>query len=219
MKSNNRGEIVMAAVIAIGVAAFVIGAAWKPLTNFLGIGGQPQKTMQKSVSVTESKPYYIKGEDGKMHLLEATKISTTNLDTNEEPKLTLWQKLLNVGRLWVVLMVLGFFFPPVAAVMAFINRKVAAAGKAALAKLQEKHDELKDEAKTIVQSVDIGLKTFDSAIGSAQNALGVATDSQIKSNYQAVILALTDTQKSFLTAMSKRQDSTTKVLVSELKQA
>lgn len=216
---NKRGEVAMAVVIAVSLAAFLIGAAWRPLTSFLGIGGKDQKTVQKSTTVTESKPYYIKGEDNKMHLLEATKTTVSNLDTNEEVKLTIFQKLMNIGRIWVVLTVLGFFFAPLGAVMAVINRKAKAVAVAAYDKLQEKHDDMKDEAKTIVQSVDAGLNVFDSDIAAANNALLVTTDPQVKSNYQAIVLALGNSKTHFLAAMSKKQDSTTKVLVSELKNA
>lgn len=217
MRINNKGEVATAVVIAVAVATFLVGACWKPLTSVLGLGGNPQKISQKSSVIRESKPYYVKGDDGKMHLIEATKTVENTSDTNEEVKLTVWQKLMNVGRIYIVLMILGCFFPPVAIFMGMINKKAKAIANIAYNKLTEEKDELKTETTKIVQSVDAGLKVFDASITSAQNALTVAVDPIIKGNYQAVILALTDAKNQFLTVLSKKQDGSTKALVSELK--
>lgn len=212
-----KGEVAVAIAIATSIAAFLVGACWKPLTNFIGLGGNPQKTMQKSSVIRESKPYYVTGDDGKMHLIEATKTVTNTVDTNEEQKLTIWQKLMNVGRIYIVLMIVGVFFPPVALVMQMFNKKAKELASAAYDKLAQSKDELKSETATIVQSVDVALKTFDSSIQSAQSAAAVSTDPQVKATYNAIVLALTETQKQFLIAMSRKQDSSTKALVSSLK--
>jgi len=216
MKKSN-GEIVTATVIAIAVATFLVGACWKPLTTVLGLGNQQQKITQKNTIIRESKPYYITGDDGRAHLIEATKTTTTDIDTNEEQKLSIWQKLMNVGRIWVVLMILGCFFPPLAIIMQAFNQKTKDLAKATYDKLLSTHEELKSETTTIVQSVDQALKTFDAAITAAQSAANVAADEQTKKTQQAIILALTETKNNFLLTLSKKQDSSTKTLVSTLK--
>ena len=144
MKLNKHAEVfTLTVLVLVGAVAFLIGTVNNPIKSFFGIGGGNQKTKQVKIVKSESKPIFVKGADGKQYILQATTTETSTLDTNEEPKLTLWQKLLVLPKLWLFLMVLGIFFPPVTAIMGFINRK------------------LFGEAKKIVGGVEESLKNLD----------------------------------------------------------
>lgn len=207
--SNQAGVITMAILVAVAAASLLAGVCFTPLTKFLGLSNG-QKTTQKHVEKSESTPMFIKGDDGKMHLLNATKSTVSDMDTNEEPKPTIFQRIKGLGFIWVLLMIAGAFFPAtIGAWMHMFNQKVISAGKIA-------YEDLKGETTKIVQSVDIGLKTFDAAIAAHKTAMDVATEPAVKANHQAIIVALGKAKDAFLNAMSVKQDDSTKVLVSQL---
>ncbi len=142
MLKNNRGEVfTLTVVILAALAAFVIGSSSK-WGNLVGIGSKEQKSKQVYTSKSESKPIIVTGQDGKQYILQATKTETSTLDMAEEVKMTLWQKLLMLPKLWLGLMILGIFFPPVAGIMSFINAR------------------LKGAAAQIINGVEKGLATI-----------------------------------------------------------
>jgi hypothetical protein len=141
---RRRGEVFTFTVLVIAcAAAFLFGSVNNPIKSLFGIGNSGNKTKQTVTIKTESKPIIVKGDDGKTYVLQMTKSEKSTLSTNEEPKLTLWQKLLVLPRLWLILMILGIFFPPVAAIMHIINQK------------------LLGETKKIVGGVEESLKNLD----------------------------------------------------------
>lgn len=168
---RKRGEVFTFTVLAIAcVAAFLFGSVNNPIKSLFGIGNSGQKTKQQLIIKSESKPIFVKGDDGKQYVLQMTKTEKSTLDTNEEPKLTIWQKLLVLPRLWLILMILGIFFPPIAGIMHVINQKLVG------------------ETKKIVGGVEEGLKNMDDA-----------------------------NKQKMLDTLSKKYDSSTKQLVSNLK--
>ncbi|GEM_PF-4819194 len=174
-KLNEKGEVitigVLAAMLIIGALGFVVGTSgvrkWVP-----GFGGSENKTKQVSVTRSESKPIIVTGADGKPYILQATKSEVSNSELSEEQRLSLWQRLMILPKLWLLLMILGIFFPPIAAVMGVINRR------------------LWGETRRIVGGVEEGLKALD-------------TTPEAKSKV--------------LDTLSKRFDSSTKALVSNIK--
>lgn len=165
---KRKGEVfTLAVVVLAAVASFLF--AGSSLNPFKSPG---QKTKQIKTIKSESKPIIVKGADGKTYFLQSTKTETSTLDTNEEPQMTLWQKLMVLPKLWLLLMVLGIFFPPIAAIMGVLNKK------------------LMGETTKIVSGVE-----------SALNNNGITAEEKQK----------------ILDALSKKYDSSTKLLVSKIK--
>jgi hypothetical protein len=146
---------------------------------------------------------YFTDEKGHQYTAYATTKEQTIMNTSEEPKLTLWQKIKNLGLWGILLVVLGCLFPPVGVVLTIIWNKVTGALHTQVDILNEKHDELCAEAKTIVSSVDEGLAVMDTAIAAAKDK-------------PEIYALMVDLKKDFLTALSRKQDATTKKLVAQL---
>ena len=202
----NRKGVIEAIVILYIVAAAIVGAIfWKPATTLLGISNTPRKIDKTITTKEEKRPVlYYTDEKGNTYVAYATKKEQSNMNTSEEPKLTLWQKIKNLGLWGIILIILGCLFPPVGAVLMFIWNKVTGTLHTQIDTLALKHDELSAESKKIVQSVDEGLVVFDAAIDAAKN------------NPETYAL-MVNLKKDFLSALSQKQDATTKLLVAQLK--
>lgn len=170
---NKHGEVFTLTVLVLAaLTAFLIGTSNNPIKSLFGFTSSSQKTKQTLITKSESKPVFVKGTDGKTYVLQAIKTETSTLDTSEEPKITLWQKLMMLPKLWLILMILGIFFPPLAGIMQFVNKR------------------LMNEATKIVGGVEEALKK-------------VEDKPEIK--------------KEILDTLSKKYDSSTKLLVSKIK--
>jgi len=166
-KINEKGEVItiglIGAAIIIGILGFAIGASG--VRKFIpGFHGNDNKVKVVSVTRSESKPIIVTGPDGKPMYLQATKSEVSNSESSEEQKLTLWQRLMILPKLWLLLMILGIFFPPVAAFMGMVNKKLMGETKKIVGGVEEslKSLEVKNpEAKTVV--LDTLSKKFDSS--------------------------------------------------------
>ena len=142
---NKAGFIsigVLTAGLIIGTLGFVAGSTG--LSKFIpGLGHKDTKTTQTSVTKTEVKPIWVKAPDGTMHMMESSVTETSTSNGTAQQKTTLGEKLLVLPKLWLLLMVLGIFFPPLAGIMGFVNRK------------------LYDEARRMVSGVEDGLKHLE----------------------------------------------------------
>jgi predicted PurR-regulated permease PerM len=153
-KLNQRGEILIATtalLIIVGVLGFAVGASG--IRKFIpGFHGNENKTKQVSVTKTESRPVFVPGPDGKPVILQVTKTETSNSQLSEEQSLSLWQRLAILPRLWLFLMVLGLFFPPVAGIMGIVNRRLWSETKKIVGGVEESLQALETtpEAKTKV---------------------------------------------------------------------
>jgi hypothetical protein len=188
------------------VGAFLAGVVlWKPATTLLGISNTPRK-IDKTITTKETKRpvLYFTDEKGKQYTAYATTKEQTIMNISEEPKLTLWQKIKNLGLWGILLVVLGCLFPPVGVVLTVIWNKVTGALHTQVDNLSEKHEELTGEARMIVSSIDEGLAAFDMAIAAAKD----------KPEMYSAMVTL---KKDFLTALSRKQDATTKKLVAQLR--
>ena len=143
---NKRGEVITVGVITVAVIVGLLGfmAGSSGLSRLNPFAAKQNKTKQVTVSKSESKPVFVTGQDGKQYVLQATSVTNSTSESSEEQKLTLWQKLMVLPKLWLLLMVLGIFFPPIAGIMGLINRK------------------LWGETKRIVGGVEESLKTMES---------------------------------------------------------
>lgn len=239
MKLNQKGIATIAVILYCVGTFFGTVLLWKPVTNMFGIGNSPQKKQTSMFKKTETKPILVyTDEKGREHIAMATKEEISNLQLSEESKLTLWQKIKNLGFIGVVLVILGFIFPPLGAILLIVWNKISSAMKLALEKVKDSNEELSDEAKKIVHSVDEGLAQFDTAIAAAkvvvdssQQTIVLAsniTDSvsrtvtlqnaqQSQAVAQAVLNSIVNLKKDFMTALSRKQDASTKMLIAELK--
>lgn len=172
---NKRGEtITVTMVVLAALAAFLLGTTSNPIKGFFGLGGSGQSTTQKQSSKIISEPVFVTDANtGKQYVLQRKVKETTFEDIMTQPKMTLWQKLMVLPRLWLILMILGIFFPPLAAIMKFLNNK------------------LMGETKRIVGGVEEALKS-------------IADKPEIK--------------QKILDILSKKYNSSTKALVSDLKE-
>ena len=245
MKSNKRG-IVQAAVVLWAVCAFLGGILlWHPATSMLGISNQPRKTNQTMIKKAESAPVlYYTDSKGNKYVAYATKSEESTLATSEEPKLSFWQKIMNLGSFGIFLVILGLVFPPFGAVLWVIWQKVSAGLKTAvnnanteIQTITSKHTQLSSDAKLIVKSVDAGLAEFDKAIGAAQASIATdqaaiqATASIVDggarnialtlaqnalATHQAVLTSVSNLKSDFKDTMAQEQNTTTKQLVNTL---
>lgn len=201
---SKRG--VVETLVILYIVGAVLGGAlfWKPITTFLGISNTPRK-IDKTITTKETKRpvLYFTDEKGHQYTAYATTKEQTIMNTSEEPKLTLWQKIKNLGLWGILLVVLGCLFPPVGVVLTIVWNKVTGALHTQVNVLNEKHEELTGEAKIIVTSIDEGLAVMDAAIAAAKD----------KPELYTVMVTL---KKDFLSALSRKQDATTKKLVAQL---
>ena len=200
---NRRGVVEVMVIIYIAVA-FIIGIfAYKPAVALLG--GTAKKTSQSVIKKEEKLPVmYYTDEKGNKYIAYAYKTESSNINISETPKQTIWQKILNLGFWGILLVVLGCLFPPVGAILMFLWKKITGALHTQIDTLVVRQEELSEDAKKIVQSVDEGLAVFDMAIAAAKD---------IPDRYTIMVTL----KKDFLSAMSRRQDATTKLLVATLK--
>lgn len=214
---NKRGEAVTITVVALAIVAGLIGLFSRPVVDkvFPMFGGQ-QKTIQKEVVTVE--PIYVKlpptTEYPKGQIVVASQISTKLDDFKGEEKVTIWSWVKSLANIWFICLLLGV---PGAAAIGLKLRAGALAAKNLVTELTTSKEELTSDAKKIVRSVDNGLASMDANI-KASNSLAESTiDPVVKNQYTAISKALIDMKQDFLAELSKTQDSTTKLLVSELK--
>lgn len=112
-----------AEVVIIGalVGAVVLLALMGPIKGLFGGGSKKVKTEHSSYI---EKPILVKdAKTGEQHWLVSKEYNSSDFEATD-PSKTLVQRILSLPKLWVLLMVLGLFFPPVALVMGFINGKL-----------------------------------------------------------------------------------------------
>ena len=238
---NNKGfvvEGVMAGVLIVGAVLAVFTLT--PAKNLLILSNDNGHKSVKSDSYIETiEPYTMDGKivppqqlpNGDEVLLFKRTKKNVSTDEQTQPKLSLWQKIQQLGWWWLALSIAGFFIGPLGLIMGKINGKAKDLALVAAAQFKKKHEETVTEAKRIVLSVDEGLTIFDTAIASANASVEAATQAMagitdpaalaahtnIRNTYQAVAKALTDTKGAFLKALSTKQDESTKVMVRELR--
>jgi hypothetical protein len=220
-------------IAAIAVAGyFAAPAVGKGFNNIIG-GDKNQSKATKSIQ-SERILYQVDPlrPDKLIPVKEKYNEQTYNLDTIQPPE-TFWQKFVGLGA-WLILIgviITGLGLWPL--ILMWINKL-----KSKIKDISEQKDELRGDAKLIVTSIDEGLAAMNTAITSADNTYDIASktlanagltldpvqrasaiaNAQLALNTaDAVLTAVTNLKKEFLSAMSRKQDTTTKLLVAELK--
>lgn len=199
---NERGFIevgVITALVIIGILGFVVGASG--VRKFIpGFGGGDTKSKQISISKSESKPIIVTGADGKPYILQATKTEISSDDFQGNQGLSLTQKLFILPKLWLLLMILGLFFPPIAAFMAMINKNLMV------------------KTKQIVNGIESSLSSLEDKSLSPQLITKLQTGAALTPDEVTTVLDHTKAKSKILDTLSKKFDNSTKLLVSKIKQ-
>lgn len=244
-KKGFTGVELIVLVAISGLVMFFAGPNIGKSFNNIFHGGQ-NKTKITS-KVTESYPMFYKDKDGNFIPSKVPYMKTAeNFNyVTENPPETLWEKFWHLGAMAVLIVVVLSYLGLWPIIALWWNKKIKPKieqTEAQLEDMTEQKDVLRGDAKLIVISVDEGLAAINTSIASAQStydaskmALNAAnslvdssTDQAFKrasianaqitlSTSEAVLDAVTDLKKEFLAAMSRKQDTTTKLLVSTLK--
>lgn len=244
---NRRGFIdvaVVALVAVCGVILWLTGPTVIKATSGL-IHGNGGKTKKATHKVVEQYPMFYKNDSGDF-VPTKTPYSKTeefyNVDSQEQAD-SLWTKFWHMGFMAVLIIVALSYLGLWPIITLWWNKKIKPkllAAQANLEAIQDQQEELTGDAQLIVLSVDEGLAQFDVALSastvaleSAQQSIAMAatnttmdasTRAALLENAQhsqavaqAVVNAVTKLKKDFVTAMSRKQDTTTKLLVAKLK--
>ena len=222
MRKNRKGFTGIELIILVGVIgavmAFAAPAAGKAINSVFSGGGNRQKQSHK---VSEQYTMFYKDDKGNFKPAPVPyKRTEESLNyVNAEPPETLWQKFMKLGAMAVAIIALLSYLGIAPIIALWWSKKVRPkidSMKTELEKTKTAHSELQDEAKMIVASVDDGLETMNASFTTAQTLAAAATDPITKEKQLSVAQALAKAKDDFLTAMSKKQDSTTKNLVRDL---
>ena len=204
--------------------------------------GDKNKTKITS-KVTESYPMFYKDKEGNFIPSKVPYMKTEenfNSTTEKAPE-TLWEKFWRMGAMAVIIIVILSYLGLWPIITLWWNNKIKPkieATKVKLADTEEEMSSLKGDAKLIVTSVDEGLAAMNTEIAAAQasfnnaqaalNSAALIEDPALRAGALAnaqnlvaramsILEAVTKMKTEFITAMSRKQDTTTKMLVSELK--
>jgi hypothetical protein len=220
---NRKGMVEVAAMVWLvgivvgGLVTWLAGPALIKSFGNLANGGD--KNQQKIVhKVDKTRTYFELDEaSGKYKPAFVDKTSEySNELAAQEPPETLWEKFWKMGVMSVVIIIVLGYLGILPIIKLWWNKVVRPKLAQAKIALEEK-EELNDEARLIVQSVDDGLASMDANIKAAQTLSASTTDATVKATYNTIAASLQDMKADFMAAMSRKQDSTTKLLVSELK--
>jgi competence protein ComGC len=243
MKKNGFTGIEIIVLMAIiGVVTFFAGPPMIKATGTLFNGGSKNQSKATHSVQSERVLYQVDPQhpDKMIPVKEKYSEQSYALDAQEPPE-TFWTKFWHLGALAVIIIVvlsyLGLW--PVVALWwnKYVKPKIEQA-QADLGNLQAAHDDLSADAKLIVRSVDAGLGEIDkhiattkATVDSAQADLstaGIILDpvqrqatiimaQQKLSVAQAVYSSVTNMKQDFKDALAMQQDTTTKLLVAQLK--
>jgi hypothetical protein len=243
---NRRGivDVAIVALVAVcGVIMWLCGPTVIKATSSMihGNGGNQKKATHK---VVEQYPMFYQNDKGE-YVPTKTPYSRSEesyaLDS-QEPEDSLWTKFWHMGAMAVLIIVVLSYLGLWPIITLWWNKKIKPkllAAQASLEAIQVEQEELTGDAQLIVMSVDEGLAQFDVAsaaakvsLDSAQQSITMVSTTVMDATARAAILenaqhnqavaqavlnAVTNLKKDFVTAMSRKQDTTTKLLVAKLK--
>jgi hypothetical protein len=222
MLKNRKGFTGIELIILVGVIGlisyFAAPSVGKAVNNvFTGTKNQQKQTHK----ITEQYSMFYKDDNGnfKPAPVPYKRIEEELNFVRDEPPETLWQKFWKLGAMAVVIIVVLSYLGLWPIIILWWNKKVKPkilAAQTELETLKTAHTELKGDAKLIVISVDEGLASMDEAIKQAFAIANASVDPIIKERQLAIAQTLESVKADFLTAMSRKQDTTTKNLVREL---
>ena len=121
MKLKDQKGFADIVIIGALVGAVIFLAMIGPVKGLFGAGGSKKVKTEQSSYI--EKPVFVKDpKTGEERVLMSKASYYSNMENSDQK--TLVQKLLTIPKLWVLLMVLGLFFPPIALVMGFINGRL-----------------------------------------------------------------------------------------------
>lgn len=241
---NKKGFTGVELVVLVAVAGLVMFFAGPNIGKSFHNIFSGSKDKQKSVhKVVETYPMFYKNSEGifvpaKVPYTKTEEYTDTNISNPPE---TLWEKFWKLGAMAVVIIVALSYLGLWPIIALWWSKKIKPKieqTKAQLEDMTEEHDTLKGDAKLIVISVDEGLAAMNTEIVAAQatfsnaqaalNSAALIEDPALRTaalaNAQnlvaratSVLDAVSKVKSEFLSAMSRKQDTTTKMLVSELK--
>ena len=243
-KKNSKGFTGIEMIVAIAVIGAIIGFFGPPTVKSFGTlfsGGD--KNQQKMVHKIDRirTLYEMDPITEKLKPVKETYSEYSNESIAQQPPETLWQKFWHMGAMAVVIIVLLSYLGILPIIRLWWNKKIKpklTQAQIDLENVQSEKDELRGDAKLIVNSIDEGLAAINTSIAAAEATYNTAqttlksaaliADAIVRAvainNAQnsvtiseAVFDAITDVKKEFLSAMSRKQDTTTKLLVAELK--
>lgn len=241
---NKKGFTGVELIVLVAISGLVMFFAGPNIGKGFHNIFQGDKNKTKITSkVTESYPMFYKDKEGNYIPSKVPYMKTAenfNSTTEERPE-TLWEKFWHLGAMAVVIIIILSYLGLWPVIALFWNKKIKPrieATKAQLEDMAEQHDVLKGDAKLIVISVDEGLAAINTSIAAAQSAYdnaqatlnsaaliedpsirsaALANAQNLASRSKAILDAVSNVKKEFLSSMSRKQDSTTKMLVAELK--
>jgi hypothetical protein len=227
MLKNRKGfaEVMVvvwvAGIVVSGLVAWLAGPAIiKSVGNLANGGDKNQQKIVHKVDSTRTLWQVDPQHPDKLIPVKETYSEYSNeLQAQEVPE-TLWEKFWKLGIMAIVIIVVLSYLGITPLIALWWNKKIKpkiTQAQTALENIQTEQEELTADAKKIVMSIDEGLATMDANIKAAQTMADATTDVNVKQAYTTIVLALQDMKADFMAAMSKRQDSTTKLLVRELK--
>jgi len=207
----------LAGIVVAGLVTWLAGPAIIKSVGSLANGGD--KNQQKIVHKVDSTRilYQVDPQHpDKLIPVKETYSEYSNELQAQQPPETLWEKFWKMGVMSVVIIVILSYLGILPIIKLWWNKMIRPKLAAAQEALQAKED-LTDEARLIVQSIDEGLASMDANIKAAQVLSASTIDPNIKATYNTIAASLQDMKSDFLAALSRKQDSTTKLLISELK--
>ena len=241
---NRKGfigiELVILVAVAIIGAYFAAPSIGKGVHNIFAGNKNKQKSVHK---VTEQYSMFYKNEKGNF---VPAKIPYSRTEesfnyTHIEPPETLWEKFWKMGAMAIIIVMVLSYLGLWPIITLWWNKKIKPKiieTQKDLENLKAEKDKLTGDAYLIVKSVDEGLAAMDAVIAAAKGQADAAQQALILSTAmpdatartasaaaaqhantvaQAVLTSAMNLKKDFLAAMSRKQDSTTKLLVAELK--
>lgn len=164
---DKRGEFITVGVIAFALLAGTVGllVGSSGLSRIIpGLHQKENKTKSTYVSKSESKPIFVTdAKTGQQMVLYSTKTETSTADSSEEQKMTFWQKLWVLPKLWLLFMVLGIFFPPIAAIMGVINHRLMGEAKKIVGGMEGAIKSIDDKPEVKQKILDELSKKYDSS--------------------------------------------------------
>lgn len=243
-RNNRKGFTGIEIIVLVAISGLIFFFAGPNIGKGINNIFQGYKNKTKITSkVTESYPMFYKDKDGNFIPSKVPYMKTAENfnSTMEVPPETLWEKFWHLGAMAVVIIIVLSYLGLWPIITLWWNKKIKPkieATKAQLEDMTEQHGVLKGDAKLIVISVDEGLAAINLSISSAQatfsnaqaalNSAALIEDPSLRtaalanaqnlvSRATAVLDAVMNVKKDFLSAMSRKQDTTTKMLVAELK--
>jgi hypothetical protein len=220
MLRNRKGFVIEGMAVVWVVASLVIGAVafFQGPQIVKAIRGGDRNEQKAVHKIDKTRTYFELDEktgDYKPSFVDKTSEYSTEMEKITPPE-TLWEKFWHLGWMAVatIAVITGIiiFLGAGPLVMRWINKL-----RAKIAEMGQAEEDLTADARKIVLSIDEGLATMEANIKAAQTMADATTDVNVKQSYTTIVLALQDMRTDFLTALSKKQDSTTKLLVRELK--